>query len=416
MYSKLKFKPLLSFALVLMMVISLFSINIISANAQENIGGAGMGIIVAEGKCGFAGTDKAYWILDTTGKLTILGVGDIEKGWSGYESQIKSVVFEGKFTIIGPRTFEYCTALESITIPEGVTDIQHRAFGDCTNLTSVTIPRGVSTITQELFENCTSLTTVNMPDSMRTIGPYAFKNCTALKNPNLPEYVTTISYNAFEGCTGLTSFTVPPNIQNIDERVFLNCTNLKSITFHDSFTTIGENAFENCTSLTDITLPDSFRTIQDCAFKGCTGLKSIDIPSSTLFILNLAFEDCTSLDSIYIYSPKCYIDTHLSIPEHTTIYGYTGSTAELFAKDNNRKFVTLDLVGSGKPETNDKTESDTTVDSKPQPTPDQIIAGSNTSTTSPQTGDASVIYLCIMMALISACVAALTFKLKATKE
>ncbi len=416
MYSKLKFKPLLSLALVLMMVISLFSINIISANAQETIGGAGIGIIVAEGNCGFAGTNKAYWILDTTGKLTILGVGGIQKGWSGYESQIKSVVFEGMFTKIAPRTFENCTALKSITIPEGITDIELLAFGNCTSLTSVTIPKGVSSINQELFENCTSLTTVNMPESMRTIGPYAFKNCTALTDPKLPEHVEAIYYNAFEGCTGLTSFTVPPNIQNIDERVFLNCTNLKSITFHDSFTTIEANAFENCTSLTDVTLPDSFRTIQDCAFKGCTGLKSIDIPSSTKFILNLAFEDCTSLDSIYIYNPKCYIDTHLSIPEHTTIYGYTGSTAELFAKDNNRKFVALDLIGSGKPEINDKTESDTIVDTKPQSTPDQIIAGSDTSTTSPQTGDASVICLFIMMALISACVAVLTFKLKAAKE
>ncbi len=412
MYTKLKLKSIISLALVLMMVISLFSINIISANAEDVIGGAGMGVIVAEGKCGFAGAENAYWILDTTGKLTILGVGNIQKGWSGYESQIKSVVFEGLFTNISPCTFEGCTALESIIIPEGVTNIELRAFGDCTSLKSVTIPRGIEKINQQLFENCTSLTTVNMPESMRTIGPFAFRNCTSLTDPNLPEYVTGISYNAFEGCTGLTSFTVPTYVEIIDKQVFLNCTNLKSITFPDTFSTIDENAFENCTSLTDVSLPDSFRTMRDCAFKGCTSLESINIPSSTVFIYNLAFENCSSLDSIYIYSPKCRIDTDLSIPQHTTIYGYTGSTAEAFANENNRRFVSLDLVGSSKPETNDKTESDSTVDTKPQPTPE----GSNTSNKSPQTGDASVIYLFIMMALLSACVAVWTLKLKAKKQ
>lgn len=162
--------------------------------------------------------------------------------------------------------------------------------------------------------------------------------------------------------------------------------------------------------------PEGVTEIQLRAFGDCTNLTSVTIPRGVSSIDQELFENCTSLDSIFIYNPKCYIDTHLSIPEHTTIYGYNGSTAELFAKENNRRFVSLDLIGSGNPESNDKEESDTTLDTKPQPTPDHIIAGANTSTTSPQTGYAGVICLFIMMALISACVAGLTLKLKATKK
>ena len=64
-------------------------------------------------------------------------------------------------------------------------------------------------------------------------------------------------------------------------------------------TSIGDNAFYCCDSLTNITIPDSVTSIGDYAFYNCTNL---------------------------------------------TIYGYTGSYAETYAKENNIPFVSLNNI------------------------------------------------------------------------
>ena len=60
-----------------------------------------------------------------------------------------------------------------------------------------------------------------------------------------------------------------------------------------------------------------------------------------------AFSNCTSLDSVTIYNPEVQIvdyKTTLGTPDFTTIYGYTGSTAEAYAKKYGYKFTALDAA------------------------------------------------------------------------
>ena len=97
------------------------------------------------------------------------------------------------------------------------------------------------------------------------------------------------------------------------------CKNLTSIIIPDSVTRIGDDAFYKCTSLTSITIPDSVTNIGEGAFGSCTSLTEITIPDSVTFIDWGAFSDCTDL----------------------TIYGYTGSYAETYAKENDIPFVSL---------------------------------------------------------------------------
>ena len=86
-------------------------------------------------------------------------------------------------------------------------------------------------------------------------------------------------------------------------------------------TVIAENAFNSCKSLTDVKIPDSMTEIDANAFWGCTSLESLTIPKTVTTIDKTAFSHCTAFK---------------------TIYGYTGSTAEEFAKANNIEFVALD--------------------------------------------------------------------------
>ena len=94
---------------------------------------------------------------------------------------IPSVSPDGdRVTGIGDEAFYYCTALTSVTIPEGVTTIGSCAFWACTSLTEIIIPDSVTTIGAKAFSECYSMISVTIPEGVTTIGGWAFSGCTSL--------------------------------------------------------------------------------------------------------------------------------------------------------------------------------------------------------------------------------------------
>jgi len=79
------------------------------------------------------------------------------------------------------------------------------------------------------------------------------------------------------------------------------------------------NAFRYARNLTKVTIPDSVTSIDSMAFVSCSNLTSIIIPQSVTSIGPSAFQYCSEL----------------------TIYGYAGSTAEAYAKENDIPFVSV---------------------------------------------------------------------------
>ena len=77
-------------------------------------------------------------------------------------------------TSIGNWTFESCSGLTSVTIPNSVTWIGYSAFKDCSGLTSVTIPNSVTSIGNGAFYKCTGILKITIPKSVKTIGNKAF--------------------------------------------------------------------------------------------------------------------------------------------------------------------------------------------------------------------------------------------------
>ena len=205
-------------------------------------------------------------------------------------------------------------------IPDGVISIGDSAFEGCSGLTQVSIPTSVVDIDNSAFCNCTGLTEITIPDSVNYLGSAAFRYCSSLTEITIPDGVTDIRSYTFEFCNNLTKVDLGSGVANIGDEAFCECTSLTQISIPGNVTKIGYYAFDGCTNLIRADLGNGVATIGNCAFSRCKNLTEVTIPESVTSIANNAFAQSTNL----------------------TIYGYTGSYAETYAKDNSIPFVALD--------------------------------------------------------------------------
>ena len=152
------------------------------------------------------------------------------------------------------------------------------------------------------------------------------------------------------------------NIQNLGSSMFMKNTRLKSFTVPKTVKVINQAAFYETTALKDITIPKNVQTMDVEAFRK-SGLEKIWILNKDLVIKEPTTEDVTEEESaaktkVYIYDPQETVKDFIAIPKDVTIYGYAGSTAEAYAKQNGNKFVAInpenkvifDSVGGSKVE------------------------------------------------------------------
>ena len=124
-------------------------------------------------------------------------------------SPLQKVVFEGtKLRTIELNTFQYCTSLQSITLPEGLTTIEYNAFEQCSSLTSITIPNSVTQIGNAAFVYCTGLTEAVIGDGVTSIGERAFAECTALKTVVIGKGIQSIGKQAFNTSSSWSQMTL----------------------------------------------------------------------------------------------------------------------------------------------------------------------------------------------------------------
>ena len=181
--------------------------------------------------------------LDTVnGVMSIIGTNNSRTGThfagsGGYArnlSRIEKIHFASTVSIEN-NAFSNCYALQSVTIPEGVTSIGTYAFSNCYTLQSVTIPDSVTSIGSNAFTNCYALQSVTIPDGVTSIGTYAFSNCYALQSVTIPDSVTSIGNNAFSNCYALQSVTIPDGVTSIENNAFAYCYGI--IVYHIKSTT-----------------------------------------------------------------------------------------------------------------------------------------------------------------------------------
>lgn len=242
---------------------------------------------------------------------------------------------------VGAGFFAGCAALETVTLPAGVTSIGAGAFSGCTNLSrvnvtsveqwsmmaladadanpvtqgavvyvdgepltgrdcdsdgfvivdgwvldyrdreaaSVVVPDGVIGIGPDAFADMWDLEAVKLPDSLKYIGRSAFDTCTYLDDVVIPDSVEDIGPDAFADCSWMQTLTLGANVRTVGAGAFAGCTQLATVQFADGLESIGAEAFAGDWRLMSVALPLSVSAVDSSAFTGCTGLAGVTVPA-----------------------------------------------------------------------------------------------------------------------------------------
>ena len=244
---------------------------------------------------------------------------------------LENVYLPDTLTFIDSGAFSNCKALKAISIPSGVTNIGNWAFYGCSALTSIVIPDSVTCLGEAAFQDCLSLTEVTLPSDLAGLESWTFSNCPALRQISLPASLTAIGLHCFSECSHLTAIEIPAGVTHLSEYAFENCSLLTDVTLHDGLVSIGDGVFKSCPALTDIVIPDTVESLGDSVFEGCQGLTSAHLGDQLSLMGVYAFADCKALTDITLPETLTVIPGHafsectglksITLPGATTAIG-----------------------------------------------------------------------------------------------
>lgn len=196
-------------------------------------------------------------------------------------------------------TFEGCTKLKTVTLPDTVTQFYSQTFKNCTALEEINIPKSIQVIQPQEFLGCSSLKTVDFRGtSVVRICDEAFKDCTSLASVywGEPKNLSIDAY-AFQYCTNLETVDCSKtNISSIENYAFYNCSKLKKIDLSSStMEQTGQSIFRACTSLEEVILPKTLKEINYLTFSG-TAIKTLDLRETA--ITKIIDSGCANMDAL----------------------------------------------------------------------------------------------------------------------
>ena len=185
-------------------------------------------------------------------------------------TSLKEAAFPISFTLIDSHAFDGCSSLESITIPDQVYQIGDAVFKDCTSLTEVNMPAQVDEsrgtyLGVGSFQGCTDLESIRLPEGKSYIPGDFFNGCTSLYDVNIPQSVTRINRNAFLNCESISDLTLPAGLESIGDYAFHNCSALTELELPEGLETIGSHAFSK-SGLVSVVIPDSVKYVASMGF------------------------------------------------------------------------------------------------------------------------------------------------------
>ena len=312
---------------------------------------------------------SAFRNLRTISEITLpdglVSIGEV----AFYNTGLTSITIPGSVETIDKEAFWRASALESLVVESGAKNIGEGAFSECPALTSVTLEDGLESIGESAFRDCEKLTTIHIPDGVTEIPEYAFAYCPLLKTVTIADSVTSIAEHAFTDSavtydtlaqlkyadkwligynsnnSSDTEVTVKDGTVGLAAYSLRNLQKLTTLTLPEGLKYIGENAISGCYDLQTLTLPETLERVEANAFYDCDLSGNLTFPASVSYIGAYATY-FNNLDAVTILNPECEIAGEgTTLPG--TIYGYTGSTAQIYAEAYEKEFIPLDGKTTG---------------------------------------------------------------------
>lgn len=142
---------------------------------------------------------------------------------------------------LGSYAFSGCSKLAITQIPTGLNSnekyfssstiqyqnhIMENTFQNCTSLTQLEIPESIVSIDFNAFRGCLNLTTLSLPDSLLVLDSQCLSNCPNLELTSLPQGLTECGYQAFYGSEKITYLVLGDHITSFSYQTFSSSVDL----------------------------------------------------------------------------------------------------------------------------------------------------------------------------------------------
>lgn len=161
---------------------------------------------------------------------------------------VRSVTFPEGLAEIGDYAF-FRSGLQRVVIPATVSSVGRGAFDSCHNLTEAVLPDGLLSIASSTFNACTALRQIRIPNTVTFIGTCAFAN-SGLEEIRTPSATKRIENRAFFGCRQLRRVILDRGLTRIGSYAFSRCTALEVLMIPATVTEVGVRSFHGDAKLT----------------------------------------------------------------------------------------------------------------------------------------------------------------------
>ena len=170
----------------------------------------------AKGTCG----ENAYYHLneDNT-KLTIYGIGNMTD-YGRYEKNAagEGIGLDGYLTKAPWGTF--WNVMKEVKIGYGIIYLGTYTFQSCTTIESIQLPETLLRIGESAIDRTINLKELELPPNLREIGQWGIHRCDSLEKIIIPGSVTFCDDNSFSYNYGLETVVIGKGLTTISYRMF----------------------------------------------------------------------------------------------------------------------------------------------------------------------------------------------------
>lgn len=223
-------------------------------------------------------------------------------------------------TYDGQERSEISQETTHVDVCESLSELPSGALRDLFLLVQVNLPLGLRVIGRSTFQFCSSLQFVTLPQTLQEIQAHAFEYCTNLM-PNcklfdLPEGITVIGDQAFA----------------------MSCQSIEYLQLPSTLVVLGRGSFSHWSNLVSVGMYEDgkLETIGDYAFYGAVALRNVAIPSTVNYVGRWSFGRCRQLQhaaKAYMFDSsdeaveKAVRTRFEGLPLHKMMHYFDGSSA-----------------------------------------------------------------------------------------